>query len=51
MTIHTRKTVIAAFASALALDPCREAAAAAVAQSLGLPVKAVREAVECEVEA
>lgn len=49
MTIHPRQTVLAAFARALSLDPCRESAAAAVAQALGLPVEAVREVVgECE---
>lgn len=35
MTIHPRESVLTAFARALTLDPCREAAAAAVAASLG----------------
>lgn len=51
MTIHPRESVLTAFARALALYPCRDSAAAAVAQSLGLPVEAVREVVELEPEA
>ena len=50
MTIHPRQSVLAAFERALSLSPCRESAAAAVAQSLGLPVEAVLEVV-AELEA
>lgn len=50
MTIHPRQSVVDAFERALALDPCRESAATAVAQSLGLPVEAVLEVV-AELEA
>ena len=46
MTIHPRESVLAAFERALTLNQCRESAAAAVAQSLGLPVEAVREVVD-----
>ena len=46
MTITTRANVQAAFERALAMAPDREAAIYATAQSLGLPLEAVREVVE-----
>jgi hypothetical protein len=48
MTITTRAQVRAAFERALQLGGDREAAIEAAAQALGLPVEAVREAVEGE---
>lgn len=48
MTIIERNHVQSAFERALALDPCRERAAHAVAASLCLPVEAVQEVVDEE---
>ena len=50
MTITTRTQVQAAFSRALALAQDREAAIYATAQSLGLPLEAVREVVAQEQE-
>lgn len=43
MPIYPRSYVLAAFERALALDPCREKAAAAVTRALGLPIETVKE--------
>lgn len=44
--VVSREHVAQAFARALKLDPDRDAAMHSTAQSLGLPVEAVREVVE-----
>lgn len=46
MTIYSIKAVRDAFQRALALNPCRESAAAAVAQAMALPVETVRRVTE-----
>lgn len=48
MTIYAISHVRAVFAAALQAAPDRESAVLATAQSLGLPVEAVRQAVDQE---